>query len=282
MTYSKKQNFDKFYTKQEVVKQCLKYIDINSYDFVIEPSAGNGSFYSIINHSNKIGLDIKPEHPDIKCMDWFEYEIAEKYEKVLVIGNPPFGIRNKLSIAFLEHSCSFNNVFTIAFVLPDVFNKHTLQKHIPKEYRLKHIVKLPNDSFMIEDKSYHVPCSFFVFEKSYGECLRFKPELYIETEHWSYGTKKDYDFFVMGASINTVKKCPENEKNSGYYIKVKNDFDVEIVKDNFKNLKYKSYSSVNGGVAWLTRPEVVKNYGEQFGGIIPSPNLFNFFLDLSS
>ena len=141
--YSKKQNLDKFYTKKEVIEECIKYIDFNSYDFVIEPYAGNGAFYYKIKHPNKIGLDIQPESPDIVCMDWFKYNIPTTYKKVLIIGNPPFGVRNKLSKMFLEHSSSFNNVFTIAFILPDVYNKHTLQKHVPKCYRLKHIIKLP-------------------------------------------------------------------------------------------------------------------------------------------
>lgn len=39
---------DKYYTKDIVVELCLnlvkKYIQINSDDLIIEPSAGNGSF----------------------------------------------------------------------------------------------------------------------------------------------------------------------------------------------------------------------------------------------
>ena len=259
--YSKKQDFDKFYTKKEVVKECLEYIDFNLYDFVIEPSAGDGAFYHQINHPNKIGIDILPEAPDIVCKDWFEYNIPNTYEKVLIIGNPPFGLRNRLSRKFLEYSVSFSNVFTIAFILPDVFNKHTMQRYVPEDYRLKHIVKLQRDAFIIENESYHVPCSFFVFEKSEGKCLRFKAELYKETEDWKFGNKDDYDFFVMGASINTVKDYPE-KNNRGYHIKVKKNISVQKVKDNFRTLEYVNYSSANGGVAWITKPELVKNYKE--------------------
>lgn len=259
--YSKRQDFDKFYTKEEVVKDCLEYIDFNLYDFVIEPSAGAGAFYCQIKHSNKIGIDILPEAPDIVYGDWLKYNIPITYQKVLIIGNPPYGLRNKLSRKFLEHSVSFSNVFTIAFILPDVYNKHTMQRYVPEDYRLKHIVKLQNDSFTIEGESYHVPCSFFVFEKSEGKCLRFKPELYKETEHWEFGNKDNYDFFVMGASINTVKDYPE-KNNRGYHIKVKGNTTVQKVKDNFRKLKCESYSSVNGGVAWITKPELVKNYEE--------------------
>jgi len=261
--YSEKVTLDKFYTKTNVAKKCLSYINFEQYDLVIEPSAGNGSFYNQINHNNKIGLDIEPENSDILKVDWFDYKVNEKYKKVLVIGNPPFGKRNKLSKMFLQHSCSFNNVYTVAFILPNVYNKHTLQKYIPLEYRLKNIIELDNNSFTIDGETYHVPCSFFIFEKSDGECLRFNPNLYKETDDWKYSNKDDYDFFVMGASVNTIKDIP-TKNNRGYFIKIKPSIDVENVKTNFRKMKVKNYSSANGGVAWLTKPELVKNYLENF------------------
>lgn len=257
--YSEKVGLDKFYTKSEVVQECLKYIDLDAYDCVIEPSAGDGAFYNNIDHSNKIGLDISPENNNIIKQDWFEYGVDSNYNKVLVIGNPPFGKRNKLSKSFIEHACSFDNVYTVAFVLPDVFNKHTLQKSVPDSFRLKTIVKLQDDGFTIDGESYHVPCSFFVFEKSQGECLRFNPDLYKETDDWYFGTKNDYDFFVMGASINTVKNTPSST-NRGYYIKAK--LPIETVKKRFQELKQVGNSSVNGGVSWVTKPELVKTYQE--------------------
>ena len=84
---------DKFYTKQEVVKRCLDEINKlpYKYDCVIEPSAGDGAFYKNIEHDTKIGIDIDPQHDEIIEGDWFNYNINEAYECVLVIGNPPFG-----------------------------------------------------------------------------------------------------------------------------------------------------------------------------------------------
>ena len=44
----KRNSIDKYYTKNNVVDLCLelvkKYIEINTNDLIIEPSAGNGSF----------------------------------------------------------------------------------------------------------------------------------------------------------------------------------------------------------------------------------------------
>lgn len=261
--YSKKQNLDKFYTKVEVAKQCLELLNLNQYDFVIEPSAGNGAFYNIIHHQNKIGLDIEPEHIGIQKQDWFKYNIPKSYKNVLIVGNPPFGIRNNLSKSFLKHASSFDNVQTIAFILPNVYNKHTLQNNVDSKFRLKEIWKLPENSFLINKNEYNVHCSFFVFDKSEGECLRFKTSVYTETPDWTYGSRDDYDFFVMGAAPNTVKSIPTSN-NRGYFIKVKSSKKINEIKNRFKSMKIESYSSVSGGVYWLTKPELVKNYLDNY------------------
>jgi hypothetical protein len=267
--YSKKIDNDKFYTKNGTAKICIDIIDFSIYDFVIEPSAGNGSFLSQIPHANKIGIDINPECDDILKMSWFDYAIPDTYSKVLIIGNPPFGIRNNLSKKFIKHSVSFSNVYTIAFVLPNVYNKHTMQRVIPKEYRIKTALLLPENSFEIESETYHVPCTFYVFEKSKGLDLRFDPSLYQDTTDWKYGNDLDYNFYVMGASFE-VKDKPE-KSNRGYYIKVRPNKDVVKVKNNFERLRVlrkqgqvKGYSSVNGGVFWTTKPELVKIYKEEY------------------
>ena len=267
--YSKKIDNDKFYTKKSTAKICIDIIDFSVYDFVIEPSAGNGSFLSQIPHANKIGIDINPECDDILKMSWFDYAIPDTYSKVLIIGNPPFGIRNNLSKKFIQHAVRFPNVYTVAFILPNVYNKHTMQRVIPKEYRIKTARSLPENSFEIEGKTYHVPCTFYVFEKSKGPDLRFDPSLYQDTIDWKYGNDLDYNFYVMGASFE-VKDKPE-KSNRGYYIKVNPNKDVVKVKNNFERLRVlrkqgqvKGYSSVNGGVFWTTKPELVKIYKEEY------------------
>ena len=50
--------------------RVVPYFD--NYNF-IEPSAGNGSFFTIIPTINKIGIDISPEHKDIIKQDFFTY-----------------------------------------------------------------------------------------------------------------------------------------------------------------------------------------------------------------
>ena len=76
---------DKYYTKKEIALFCLDQLNIKDYDFIIEPSAGNGAFYDEIEHNNKIGLDIEPENSNVIKQNWFKYKIDICYKNVLVV-----------------------------------------------------------------------------------------------------------------------------------------------------------------------------------------------------
>ncbi len=261
--YSDKKEYDKFYTKESVAIDCLKSLNLDDYDFVIEPSAGSGSFFRNIDHENKVGLDIKPECCSINEQDWFRYKIDKRFKRVLIVGNPPFGINNQLSKAFIKHASSFDAVKTIAFILPDAYNKHTSQRHVPLEFRLKYSKKLPRNSFEINGIPYNAPCTFFIFDKSFGVDLRFQPENYKDTKDFIFGTKADYDFFVLGAAPHRVSNSP-TPKNRGYYIRARESVDVERVKENFKRCPWTGNGSAPGGAAWLLKEEIVCQYRKQF------------------
>ena len=254
---------DKFYTKIQVSKECLDFLgDLSSYEKVVECSAGNGSFSKQINHTNLEAYDILPEDNSIIKQDWFDYSCD--LSKSIVISNPPFGIRNKLSKDFIKH-CIELNCKTIAMILPNVYNKHTLQSVFPKEYRLVKKKELPQNSFIFNGEDYHVPCTFYVWDRSEGCDLRFDITKYY-TEDFMIVSKNEIDtdcFFILGASPNTVKDIKDvNKNNRGYYIKpVKKTRDYLVGV--FQNLKFEGMSSVNGGVSWLTKIEIIKNYVER-------------------
>ena len=261
---SKFKNFlpiDKYYTNNNVALDCISKLDIKSYDFIVEPSAGNGSFYNQINHPNKIGMDIMPEHGDILEADWFDYNIDNNYKKVLIIGNPPFGVNNYLSVKFLKHAFSFNNVETVAFILPNVYNKHTKQKMIPLEYRIKDIYRLPSNSFTLGGNIKNIPCSFYIFDKSDGEDLRFIPEKYNDTKDFAFGNDKDFDIFVFGESPNKITFTP-SKNNRGYYLKSK--IPVKLLIKRIRSVKWVGNSSASGGVFCFTKAEFCYEYTNFF------------------
>lgn len=253
--YSSKVDLDKFYTKESVAIKCLKYLKLDDYDCVIEPSAGTGSFSNNIIHKNLLAFDLEPGSVGIIKQNWFDYSHIGN-GKVLIVGNPPFGKRNALSKAFIKHSLSFAQ--TIAMILPDVYKKHTLQSIFPKGWRLKQIIELEKNAFIANNEEYHVPCCFFIFDKSNGVNLMFDKSKYISCEDFNWSTKEDSDLFIMGAGQKVKYPNEVTPNNRGYYLKALIDVDDLINKLN--SVKWVGYSSVNGGVSWLTKYEIIKLY----------------------
>ena len=256
--YSKKKELDKFYTKESVAIDCIKHLRLRDYETVIEPSAGSGVFSNNIKHKNLLAFDLHPENSNIKQQDWFDYSHTHE-ENLLIIGNPPFGLRNTLSKKFIQHSISIG-ANTIAMILPNVYKKHTLQSIFPDGWRLKKLVCIPDNAFTVDGEPYHVPCSFFIFDRSEGTNLMFDITLYQHSDDFEFTTKQDADWFVLGASPKTVKKVKDvNPTNRGYYIKATNLCKKEL-KKKFENTYWDGNSSANGGVSWFTKPEIIKSY----------------------
>ena len=264
---------DKYYTKERVVRRCLDALgDLGDYDYVVDPSAGSGAFFDAINHSNKIGIDIEPESDAIQQIDWFEFRIDRQYSKVCVIGNPPFGRDNQLSHRFLLHALRFGNVYTIAFILPNTYKKHTKQKIIPLHWRIKDIIDVGKNAFYFQGEEIHIPCSFFILTKSKGRDLRFNPTQYRESAHFSFGTKHDFDIFVFGAAPKKVAVHP-TQNNRGYYLKAK--IPVHHLIRNIQKVEWNGNSSASGGIYWLTKPELVYMYDTAMGNTSISEPTFS-------
>ena len=247
---------DKYYTKRSVARQCLNELgDLSQYDLVIEPSAGDGAFYDLIEHENKVGIDIDPRHEDIVEDDWMRYCVSCEFERVLVVGNPPFGLYHKLSSAFIAHAMWFGNVQTVAFILPNVYNKHTRQKILPLHWRIKSITDLGRDAFVVDGRDYHVPASFFVFDKSEGLDLRVDTDIHIEAKDFEFGNKDDFNVFVFGTAPNRAIQDPQ-PNNRGYYIKSK--IPVPEFIEKIKQMEWVGNSCAKGGVYWLKQARVFR------------------------
>ncbi|MCY4419307.1 MAG: hypothetical protein OXB93_05610 [Cytophagales bacterium] len=252
------EKLDKYYTKKKVVKDCLNTLDMNRYDLIIEPAAGNGNFLHEISHPNIIGIDIEPESEGIIKQDWFSFKIPEIYLSVLVVGNPPFGRYHSMSRRFIEHALQFFNLKTLAFILPNVYRKHTRQAIIPGEFRIKEILSLDKDAFLLNGKEYHIPSSFFVFDRSTGPDLRTPSLNHLkETKDFVFGNPKDYDIFVFGAA---PKKITQEAKpnNRGYYLKSK--IGTQKLINRLQKIDWKGNSSAQGGVYWLNKTEFLSQY----------------------
>lgn len=146
----KKHDLDKFYTKSDIVVQCLDMIQLKDYDCVIEPSAGSGSFSKRI--PNVFAYDLVPEDDSIQQADWLELDktVFSSYKKPLIIGNPLFGRQGSLAKKFLKESMTFAH--TVAFILPKGFKKDSIKNTLPLNYSVATEMDLPPNSFTLNNK----------------------------------------------------------------------------------------------------------------------------------
>tara|TARA_B100000035_G_C20953354_1_gene532997 strand:- start:183 stop:998 length:816 start_codon:yes stop_codon:yes gene_type:complete len=162
---------EKFYTKSEVAKICISYFiqtimpKVNSY--IIEPSAGSGSFSNPLKKSfkNVVAIDIDKELEYTVHKDYLTYE-PNTSNKIHVIGNPPFGRQLSLARKFIQHSAKFAE--SISFILPKSFKKESVQKIFPLEFHLLYEWELPKNSFYIAKtgKRHDVPTVFQIWRRS--------------------------------------------------------------------------------------------------------------------
>lgn len=251
-------DLDKFYTPPNVAKKCIDLLDLSDYDTILEPSAGNGSFSKQI--PNCIAYDLKPEDESIKQLDFFDLKELNG-EHILVVGNPPFGNRSNLAKKFIKHSIELG-AETIAFVLPNTFNKYLMQKVFPKDWKLEKVLVLDCD-YRASGVKYFIPSSFFVWTKREAESNLRKPKPK-ETTDFVFLPRgdKSADFTINGNNGKIKLLGEVTNPKAEHYIKVSDKNKVEEIKEKLSKTKFTFYSSINGKLAWLSRADILEQYDE--------------------
>jgi len=112
---------DQFFTPPDLVRRCWGAFrlvvpeDLERYQF-IEPSAGDGSFLKVLP-TGTIALDIEPRHEAVTHQDFLTWTAPPG--RYIVFGNPPFGLRGHLALAFMNHAAEFADY--VCFILPQLF-----------------------------------------------------------------------------------------------------------------------------------------------------------------
>lgn len=254
---------DKYYTKDIVVDLCLNfvttYIQINSDDLIIEPSAGNGSFIKGIKllTSNFKFYDLKPENEEIVKQDYLLYDynnIKNIYGKIHIIGNPPFGRQSSLAIKFIKKSCDFCN--SISFILPKSFKKDSLKKTFPLNFHLIFEIDLPDKSFLVDGVEYNVPCIFQIWEKKTTN--RFVNEK-LEPVNFMFVEKTknpDISFRRVGVNAGTIDtNLDEKSNQSHYFIKFTNGKSITENTNKLSTITYDFNNTV--GPKSISKQELI-------------------------
>ena len=260
---------DKFYTKPEVALRCINTASpfLEGCN-IVEPSSGNGAFSSQIGIVTEFDLE-PPENSSATKGDFLGISREQLPEGNLAfIGNPPFGSRNTLTKAFIKKCLSFDDTKVVAFILPKVFNKWGMQRVFTPNWKLAVNEELPEESFLLEGNPYHVPCMFQVWTQAGGMDLRELPPK-TESDLFSITSSYQKGIFIFGASPGKVISSEDVDKNNrGYFLS--SSIDTQVLIGIIKDVDWKSLgnSSVNGGVSWFTKGEIIKHiedcYYEKF------------------
>lgn len=240
----RKSDLDKFYTKPDIASLYLAKLDLNSYDTIIEPSAGSGAFSHAI--PNCKAFDIAPEHDGILQADWLQLDKTQFQGRTLVIGNPPFGRGGSIAMQFI-HAAAFAD--TIAFILPRGFKKDSVKNRVPKNLHLVLEEDVPKNAFTVHGEDYDVPCVFQVWERR--ETLREPVQLKRSStlfEILPARRKLEADFRVqrVGGSAGRAYLSLEGTEGNNYFVKNMSNISTETLMECINELSYPSLDHTTG------------------------------------
>lgn len=150
MTYSKNAEFDKFYTPDgialKLTRKALEVIPDWRERRFIEPAAGGGAFVRAFQDcgiTNFEAADLSPDAGiDFECLeqDFLALEPVGLFggvslEGAVVVTNPPFGSRSKLSIAFFNKAAELGAEY-ICLLTTRNSKKHSVYSRYDKNYEL--------------------------------------------------------------------------------------------------------------------------------------------------
>jgi hypothetical protein len=273
---------DQFFTEKKIVEYCLSVIEQQLTNFnhkfedfiLLEPSAGDGSFYNSFPHENKIGLDIDPKIKSIEQKDFLKWNPKNTDKPILCIGNPPFGLRGNLALRFINHAGNFSDF--VCFILPPLFDsdgKGNCMNRV-KNLNLIHSEKIDNNFYYPNGEKININVIFQIWSKKYK--LEKKKEencddyvkIYSLTDGGTPSTTRNKkmldkcDFYLASSSFEkekmTLHDTFENLPNRrGYGIKIIKDHNR--VSKIINSIDWPSFSFLATNSSFNLRTSIIKS-----------------------
>ena len=281
---------DQFFTKPEISMRCVKdvlsllgdeNIPIKQLLF-IEPSAGNGCF---LDNLNEQGLkfqayDIEPRRDSITNRDFLTQEIAinKPKAKTIIIGNPPFGKAGKMAFNFIIQGFYYSDF--VCFILPNNFQKYSMQRLLPDDVRIIYQKELPRYSFYTDEcQDVDIGCVFQVLTrrktKRRDKRIKTKPPI----EHsdfilYQYNNTKgalkyfecDFDIAIFNQGYGKYPDFKTNadecdKKKQWLLVKCKN----VTVLNRVKKMDFAKLANRNTTVKGFRKADFVGEYNKLYG-----------------
>jgi len=275
-TEIREQGLDKFYTIPKISKKCIESVgliyDWSKWELVVEPSAGNGSFFNVIPSDKKIGIDISPENQDIIEQDFFTYKPLSSIKDILVIGNPPFGKVSSLAIKFFNYASNWATV--IAFIIPRTFRRISVHNRLNQNFHLVFDEDIPTNPCSFTPRMM-VKCCFQIWEKR-EEKREFHdlPTSHIDWDFIDFGPKDsngqptppdgaDFAIRAYGGKCGEIVKINLQTLRPKSWHWIKSKIDMTLLINRFKNLNY-SLSFNTARQNSIGKGELVRLYSETY------------------
>ncbi|GAA9233491.1 hypothetical protein HpHA215_09130 [Helicobacter pylori] len=234
---------DQYFTKPSVALKCFqkacevikKYENLDDFIF-LEPSAGDGVFYDLFPKNRRIGIDIEPKRDGFIQCDFLNYKLPT-HQKVICLGNPPFGHRGVMALEFINHArnCDF-----VCFILPMFFESQGKGsiKYRVKGLNLLYSERLEKNAFIdFKNKEVDVHCVFQIWSKKYQN----------KKSEFSWYKNRHKEPFGEYIKVFTVSLAKNRECGKEWIFNQKASFylsstfykSTQIV-ENFEEVKYKS------------------------------------------
>ena len=254
---------DQFYTNPLIAKKLtsiftteIKKLDYEKINF-LEPSAGTGNFLEAIREISKnnsfiskkiLAFDIAPHSSkkDIITANFLKVPLTKYLEKdkkdnCVVIGNPPFGKKGKLALAFVNKIARY--IDTVGFILPLTFRRWSIQSKLNKDLQLVYDINLEPNSFLYQDKVYSLNACFQIWTKRKSNCSDLRIKERPITKH------PDFEMYLHNNTCPTLKYFQKDKYNWDFAVVRQGFYDysrkIEKVKELFKNRQYIFFKSKN-------------------------------------
>lgn len=269
----KKNSKDQFYTDTQWAKRFIKNVDelysLSTFDLIIEPSAGTGSFLNNLP-DNAIGYDIEPKCERSLHKNFYDVYPNMNTKNILVIGNPPFGRVCSDAIKFFNHAAKWCDV--IAFIIPQTFQRVSVQNKLDLNF---HLVYNEDIDGCIFTPAMNAKCCFQIWQRK--DTKREKVKLETIHKDWSFlpfgpldhnnqptpPEGADFAIRAYGGKIGHIvtENLNELRPKSWHWIKTNNK---ELLIERFKSLDYSvSFKTVRQNS--MGRGELVRLYVNKYG-----------------
>lgn len=253
---------DQFYTQPEYAKiffQSLQhYSQFQEADWYVEPSAGQGSFFDLMDPLKRIGLDIDPKGTGLLQQDFLTWSPTQ-VGTFVTIGNPPFGKNTSLAVKFFNHAAKFSTM--IAFIVPRTFRKESVVRRLNPYWHKVQDADVTEYSFTFEGMPKDVTCCAQVWLKKDERRLEQHVWGKKDVENWFRFTRNpdEADFAIQRvgarAGLIRVRDFKGYSRSSHYFICAHGDSNAMLKR--FQMLEFGEVKNQTAGNPSISIAELI-------------------------